>query len=95
MREIFLVKRFLIMNMLILFPDGLIKKDSYLKTQFKEMTSKRVLLPLRLILIVFVFREITTFSAIRPYLIGELNKLHTPINAKLILVSDPWGSQNF
>nr|XP_018913232.1 PREDICTED: facilitated trehalose transporter Tret1-like isoform X2 [Bemisia tabaci] len=66
--------------------DGLIKKDSYLKTQFKEMTSKRVLLPLRLILIVFVFREITTFSAIRPYLIGELNKLHTPINAKLVLI---------
>ncbi|CAH0391364.1 unnamed protein product [Bemisia tabaci] len=66
--------------------DGLIKEGGYLKTQFKEMTSRKVLLPLRLILIVFVFREITTFSAIRPYLIGELHKLRTPINAKLVLI---------
>ncbi|CAH0381017.1 unnamed protein product [Bemisia tabaci] len=61
-------------------------KIAFLKMQLTEMTRRKVLLPFRQICIVFFICSLAYFCAIRPYLIGELQKLDTPIDAKLILI---------
>ncbi|CAH0381027.1 unnamed protein product [Bemisia tabaci] len=64
-----------------------IRKSGYLRKQFKEMASRKVLLPLRMVCIVFVISAFAGYSGIKPYLIGELKKLDIPIDSKLVLIA--------
>ncbi|CAH0381580.1 unnamed protein product [Bemisia tabaci] len=62
------------------------KKDGYLKTQYKQMTDKKILRPLRLIFALFSICGVASVAGNRPYLIGELTELGVPINPKLVLI---------
>ncbi|CAH0381579.1 unnamed protein product [Bemisia tabaci] len=68
--------------------DGFFAKGTrYLATNYKIMTSRKVLRPLRLVFIVVVVSLTAFLAGIRPYFIREIQELKSPIDARLILVS--------
>lgn len=71
---------------IIFLSDGSLENLDYIKIQFTEMAKERVLRPLRMICIMFIICITAYCWAIRPYQIGELKKMGSPVDPKLVLV---------
>ncbi|CAH0387228.1 unnamed protein product [Bemisia tabaci] len=61
------------------------KAEGLLKTKFRELTNKKLLLPLRMVFIVFIFSRATQLTPMGPYMIGILDDFGFPADSKLIL----------
>ncbi|CAH0381577.1 unnamed protein product [Bemisia tabaci] len=62
------------------------EKESYLEAKFRELTDKKLLRPLRMVFIVFVFCYASSLIAMRPYMVGVFNEFGFPMDSKLILI---------
>ncbi|CAH0753944.1 unnamed protein product [Bemisia tabaci] len=58
----------------------------FFRTQYQTLMNDNIMLPLRLVLITSFIGYVAVLRGMTPYLIGELNALSTPIDAKLVLI---------
>lgn len=61
--------------------------ESYWRKKFREITNKKLYLPLRMVFIVFFFGIATQLAAMRPFMVGVLIQFGLTVDNYLVLVS--------
>nr|XP_018913227.1 PREDICTED: facilitated trehalose transporter Tret1-like isoform X1 [Bemisia tabaci] len=60
--------------------------ESYWRKKFREITNKKLYLPLRMVFIVFFFGTATQLAAMRPFMVGVLKQFGLTVDNYLVLV---------